>query len=113
MKYIVITAKHHEGFAMYLSKVSPFNLTDATSWKRDPLRELAAAAKRQGIKFGVYYSHAMDWHHPGGSTPSGIWDPAQMGSMDDYLRDIAVPQVRELLTNHPDLAVLWWTCPWA
>ena len=111
MKYIVITAKHHEGFAMYPSKVSPFNLTDATSWKRDPLRELAAAAKRQGIKFGVYYSHAMDWHHPGGSTPSGIWDPAQMGSMDDYLRDIAVPQVRELLTNYPDLAVLWWDMP--
>jgi alpha-L-fucosidase len=111
MKYIVITAKHHEGFAMYPSKVSPFNLTDATSWKRDPLRELAAAARRQGIKFGVYYSHAMDWHHPGGSTPSGIWDQAQMGSMDDYLRDIAVPQVRELLTNYPDLAVLWWDMP--
>jgi alpha-L-fucosidase len=111
MKYIVITAKHHEGFAMYPSKVSPFNLTDATSWKRDPLRELAAAARRQGIKFGVYYSHAMDWHHPGGSTPHGVWDPAQLGNMDDYLRDISVAQVRELLTNYPDLAVLWWDMP--
>jgi hypothetical protein len=79
MKYIVITAKHHEGFAMYPSKVSPFNLTDATSWKRDPLRELAAAAKRQGIKFGVYYSHAMDWHHPGGSTPQRDLGPGPDG----------------------------------
>jgi alpha-L-fucosidase len=111
MEYVVLTAKHHEGFAMYPSKVSPFNLTDATPFKRDPVRELSEAARRQGLRFGVYYSQAMDWHHPGGTTPGPEWDPAHAGDTDEYLRTIAVPQVRELLTSYPDLAVLWWDMP--
>jgi alpha-L-fucosidase len=110
MKYMVFTAKHHDGFAMYPSQVSRFAL-GATPWKRDPVRELADAAARRGIKFGVYYSHAVDWHHPGGSDPQPVWDPAQAGGRDDYLRDVSVPQVRELLANYPDLAVLWWDTP--
>src|ERR1022692_4595442 len=62
MKYIVITSKHHDGFAMYGSKASPYNIVDATPFKRDPLKELAAACKRQGIKLGFYYSQTQDWH---------------------------------------------------
>ncbi len=111
-KYIVITAKHHDGFAMFHSKATPYNIYDATPFKRDPLAELAEACRKQGIKLGFYYSQAQDWHHPGGAAAKGgHWDKAQDGSMDDYIDKIAVPQVRELLTNYGDVAVLWWDTP--
>jgi alpha-L-fucosidase len=112
MKYIVITAKHHDGFAMYPSKVSPFNLHDATPFKRDPLAELAEACRREGLRFGLYYSQAMDWHHPGGQPPNrGWWDAAQHGDMTNYIHTIAVPQVRELCSNYGPLAEIWWDMP--
>jgi alpha-L-fucosidase len=121
MKYIVITSKHHDGFAMFHSKASDFNIYDATPFKRDPLAELAAACKRQGIKLGFYYSQAQDWNHPGGAAarrnpeknidPENHWDPAQQGSMDEYIDKVAVPQVKELLSNYGKLAVLWWDTP--
>ena len=117
MKYIVITAKHHDGFAMFHSKTSPFNIVDATPFGRDPLKELSAACKKQGIKLGFYYSQAQDWHHPGGyaivrnNRKQGHWDKAQDGDFHQYVRDIAIPQVRELLTNYGDVAVLWWDTP--
>src|SRR5439155_2784537 len=60
MRYMIITAKHHDGFAMYDSKVSDYNVVAATPFKRDPLRELRDAAKRQNLRFGFYYSHAFD-----------------------------------------------------
>jgi alpha-L-fucosidase len=111
-KYIVITAKHHDGFAMFHSTVTPYNIYDATPFKRDPLAELAEACRKQGIKLGFYYSQAQDWHHPGGAAAKGgHWDKAQDGDMDDYIDKIAVPQVRELLTNYGDVAVLWWDTP--
>jgi len=121
MKYIVITSKHHDGFAMFHSKASPYNIYDATPWKHDAIKELADAARRQGLKFGVYYSQAQDWHHPGGAAANrnadrnidkeNHWDPAQQGSMDDYIDKIAVPQVRELLTKYGPISVLWWDTP--
>ncbi len=111
MKYIVITSKHHDGFAMFHSKTSPFNIYDATPFKRDPLKELAAACEKQGIKLGFYYSQSQDWHHPGGRAVHGRWDPAQEGDMDKYIQDIAVPQIREILTNYGHVAVLWFDTP--
>lgn len=112
MKYIVITSKHHDGFAMYPSRVSKFNIRDATPFKRDPLAELAAACRKAGIGFGLYYSHAMDWHHPGGQSPGrGWWDDAQKGDMTNYIDTIAVPQVREILTSYGPLCELWWDIP--
>ncbi len=111
MKYIVITSKHHDGFAMFRSQASPYNIYDATPFKRDPLKELSEACQRQGMKLGFYYSQAQDWRHPGGAAAGGHWDPAQDGSMDDYIRDIAVPQVKELLTNYGPIAILWWDTP--
>ena len=66
MKYIVITSKHHDGFAMFDSKVDPFNIVAATPFKRDPLKELAEECRKQGIKLGFYYSQAQDWTAPGG-----------------------------------------------
>ncbi|MDB6019225.1 MAG: Alpha-L-fucosidase [Pedosphaera sp.] len=111
MKYIVITAKHHDGFAMFHSKASPYNIYDATPFKRDPLAELAAACRKQDIKLGFYYSQAQDWGYPGGAAHGGHWDKAQEGSMDEYIDKKAVPQVRELLSNYGDVAVLWWDTP--
>ena len=112
MKYIVITSKHHDGFAMFHSSASPYNIYDATPFKRDPLKELAAACKNEGMKLGFYYSEAQDWHHPGGAAAKGgHWDPAQDGSMDDYIDKIAVPQVKELLSNYGPVSVLWWDTP--
>jgi len=111
MKYIVITSKHHDGFAMFRSAASPYNIYDATPFRRDPLAELAEACRKQDMKLGFYYSQAQDWHHPGGAAAGGHWDPAQGGDMDAYLRDIAEPQVRELLSNYGPLAILWWDTP--
>jgi alpha-L-fucosidase len=112
MKYIVITSKHHDGFAMFHSKASKWNIYDATPLKRDPLKELAAACQRHGIKLGFYYSQAQDWNHKGGAAAGGHWDkPAQDGDMDAYIRQIAVPQVREILTGYGPIAVLWWDTP--
>jgi len=111
MKYIVITSKHHDGFAMFKSAASSYNIVDATPFKRDALKELAAACKKYGVKLGLYYSQAQDWHHAGGAARHGRWDPAQEGEMTDYIKTIAVPQVKEILTNYGPIAVLWWDTP--
>jgi len=110
-KYIVITAKHHDGFAMFDTQASPWGITHATPFGRDPLRELAAACKKEGIQLGFYYSQAQDWNN-GGSAMTGKWDPAQRHDMDDYIDKIAVPQVKELLTHYGQFpAVIWWDTP--
>jgi len=111
MKYIVITSKHHDGFAMFCSEASTYDICDATPFKRDPLKELAAACQEHGIKLGFYYSQAQDWHHPGGAAAGGHWDRAQEGDMTQYIRTIAVPQVREILSNYGPIAILWWDTP--
>lgn len=111
-KYIVITSKHHDGFAMFHSKVSPYNVVDATPFKRDVIAEMAAACRKYGMKLGLYYSQAQDWYQPGGAHYSGkIWDNGQKGKMEDYIRNIAVPQVKEILSNYGDVAELWWDTP--
>jgi alpha-L-fucosidase len=111
MKYIVITAKHHDGFAMFHSQASAFNIYDATPFKRDPLAELAEACRREGIRLGFYYSQSQDWNHPGGGASGGHWDKAQDGSADEFVDKVDVPQIRELLTNYGDVAVLWFDTP--
>jgi alpha-L-fucosidase len=111
MKYIVITAKHHDGFAMYDTKVSPWNIMQATTFGRDPLKELAEACEQQGLKLGFYYSQAQDWNN-GGAAMGGKWDPAQNRSMDSYINHVAVPQIKELVSNYGEApAVLWWDTP--
>ena len=111
MKYIVITSKHHDGFAMYGSKVTKYNIVDATPFKRDPLKELAAACAKHNIRFGFYYSQSQDWHEPGGA--GNTWDfPADVekdksGAYDQYLREKAEPQVKELLTGYGPVCLIW------
>jgi alpha-L-fucosidase len=111
MRYIVITSKHHDGFAMFETKASPWNIVQASPFGRDPLKDLAAACRKYGIKLGFYYSQAQDWNN-GGAACGGKWDPAQKHSMDDYIDRVAVPQVTELLSNYGEFpAVLWWDTP--
>jgi alpha-L-fucosidase len=112
MKYIVITSKHHDGFAMYGSKVSAYNIVDATPFKRDPLKELAAACAKRNIRLGFYYSQAQDWHEPNGA--GNTWDflaDETKKDFDLYLRGKAEPQVRELLTNYGPVCLIWFDTP--
>ena len=110
-KYMVITSKHHDGFAMFKSTASDFNIVDATPFKRDVLKELAEACRKYDMKLGFYYSQAQDWHHKGGGVYGSNWDSSHVGDMKKYVDDIVVPQVREILTNYGDVAVLWWDTP--
>jgi alpha-L-fucosidase len=135
MKYIVITSKHHDGFALFDSKVTDWDIVDATPYGKDLIKPLAEACRKHGIKLGLYYSHAQDWVNPGGAaarkkttegwanpdsakidayteTHGGHWDPAQTTkSMTEYMYEVAIPQVKEILTNYGDIAVLWWDTP--
>jgi alpha-L-fucosidase len=112
MKYIVITSKHHDGFALYDSKVSTWDIVDATPFKRDVLKELAAACAKAGIRLGFYYSQAQDWHEPNGA--GNTWDflaDETKKDFDQYLRDKAEPQIRELLTGYGPVALIWFDTP--
>jgi alpha-L-fucosidase len=112
MKYIVITAKHHDGFAMFRSKADPFNIYDATPFKRDPLQELATACQKAGMRFGFYYSHDQDWTTPGGAVIGKTWDKEQQGDFTEYLRKKSLPQFKELLSNYqPAPDILWFDTP--
>jgi alpha-L-fucosidase len=111
MKYIVITSKHHDGFAMFKTKASPWNIVQATPYGKDPLKALAKSCRKYGIKLGFYYSQAQDWNN-GGAACAGKWDKAQDRDMDDYIDKVAVPQVKEILSNYGEFpAVLWWDTP--
>ncbi len=106
MKWIVITAKHHDGFCMFDTKLTDYNVVKATPFKRDPLKELAEACREEGIKLGFYYSQTLDWHHPNGMGNDWDYDPAKQ-DFAKYLREYVKPQLRELLTNYGPVAVIW------
>jgi alpha-L-fucosidase len=111
MKYLVITSKHHDGFAMYQSAVSKYNIYAATPFHRDPLKELAAACARRHIKFGFYYSQAQDWHEPNGAGNTWDFGPDDKKDFDQYLRGKAEPQVKELLTGYGPICLIWFDTP--
>jgi alpha-L-fucosidase len=111
MKYIVITSKHHDGFALYDSKVSTWDVVDATPFKRDVLKELADACAKQGMRLGFYYSQAQDWHDPNGAGNDWDFGPDDKKDFDKYLRAKAEPQVRELLTGYGPVALIWFDTP--
>jgi alpha-L-fucosidase len=118
MKYMVMMAKHHDGFALYDSKVSKYDIVDMTRFKRDPVAELAAACQKAGLKFGVYYSVDRDWHHPdaacdGRYNQCNFWDYPQNKAADamdrwhnNYFPNYAYKQVEELVTRYP-IDILW------
>ena len=130
MKYMVVTSKHHEGFAMFRSKADPFNVVDATPFGRDVIEELANACARRGMKLGLYYSQDLDWSEPNGGgylSPAdnhGLHDNEFMSWTNDwdfpdnahknytecFERKIK-PQVREILTQYGDLCLIWFDTP--
>lgn len=106
MRYLVVTAKHHDGFAMYHSRVSQYNLVEWTPLKRDIVKEIADACRKAGIRFCVYYSHREDWDDPGGYGNHWDYKPADK-NFQKYLDEKSKPQLRELLTNYGPLGLVW------
>ena len=127
MKYFIITAKHHDGFAMFPSEAYPYDIR-LTSFHRDPMKELREAARKYGVKFGFYYSHAFDWEHP--CAPGNDWEYRHPGGdqrlggtnwwnseyhdylseADKYVKEKSIPQILELIHNYqPD--ILWFDTP--
>jgi alpha-L-fucosidase len=119
MKYIVITSKHHDGFAMFKSAVSQYNVADATPYKRDILKALADACAKRGMRLGFYYSQSQDWHEKDGAGNTWDFGPDQgpapdnkeLKNYDAYLRGKAEPQVKELLTGYGPVALIWFDTP--
>lgn len=135
MKYMIITAKHHDGFAMFKSKASHYNIVDFTPYGKDILDGLAKACRKYDMKLGFYYSQIQDWNNPGGTTGrrpmsqgwpnpdaekidaytlahNGSWDPLQQTrTREEYFDQLAIPQIKELLENYGDVAVIFWDTP--
>lgn len=124
MKYFVFTSKHHDGFAMFKTKVDKWNIVDATPFGRDVVGELAEACYKYGIKFGLYYSQELDWHHEHGggydqfAPCSGIswdnsWDYPDRSKKDFSIcfEEKIKPQVTEILTQYGDLCLIWFDVP--
>ncbi len=109
MRYLVITAKHHEGFAMFRSPSNPYNIVEATPWKRDPIAELARACRAHGIRLCFYYSQDQDWHEPDGAWNDWDFDESKK-DFARYLR--GKPQITELLTQYGPIGLIWFDTPY-
>ena len=111
MKYIVITSKHHDGFAMYHSQVNKFNIVDATPFDRDPMKELAQACKRHGLGLGCYYSHYQDWTFPGGGNGPKQTADGRKVDFKYYYENKCRAQVEEITTQYGPIAIVWLDTP--
>ena len=110
MQYLVITSKHHEGFAMFDSE-HPFNIVDATPFGRDPMKELADACRAEGLGFGFYYSHNQDWTSPGATGARGKHPDGSRATFDEYFKTKCYPQVKEICSNYGPLTIVWFDTP--
>jgi alpha-L-fucosidase len=109
-KYMVITSKHHDGFCLFKSALTDYNMIDATPFGRDVIKELADECQKQGMRLGFYYSQTQDWHHPDGDGNDWDFDESKKdfaGYIDNYVKS----QVRELLTNYGPVALIWFDTP--
>jgi alpha-L-fucosidase len=111
MRYLVITSKHHDGFSMYDSKADPYNIVAATPFKRDPIKDLARACKRRGIRLCFYYSQDQDWHEPEASGNTWDWPKKTKRGFARYLEAKVKPQLRELLTKYGPIGLIWFDTP--
>lgn len=125
MKYIVVTAKHHDGFSMFHTKTSDYNVVDATPFGRDPMAELAEACREEGLKLGFYYSHVREWNHPMAQSfekkgrgdlygnYGNFWDYPNENRKDlqAYIDEFDMPQLKELLTQYGDVLTIWFDTP--
>ncbi len=111
-KYLVVTAKHHDGFAMFDSEVSGYNLRSGSPFGRDLIAELCEACQERGIKLGLYYSHNQDWHEPDAVGNEWDFDPPSEARFDRYMERKGLPQVRELLTRYGPILLIWYDTPY-
>jgi alpha-L-fucosidase len=111
MKYIIITSKHHDGFAMFHSKVNSFNIVDATPFGKDPMQELAQECRKAGLGFGFYYSHNQDWTYPGGAGGPRVDSEGNTKTFDDYFLEKCLPQVEEITRNYGEIELIWFDTP--
>jgi len=111
MKYVVITSKHHDGFAMYDSKSNDFNVVKATPYNYDPMKDLAKACKDEGIGFGFYYSHNQDWTFPGGNNGPTTDADGKPANFDDYFAKKCLPQVEEITSEYGPIEIVWFDTP--
>jgi alpha-L-fucosidase len=109
-KYLVITSKHHDGFCLFRSKQTKYNMADATPFGRDPLKELADECAKAGIKMCFYYSQTQDWHHPDGDGNDWDYDTSKQ-NFASYIDDYVIPQVKELLTSYGPIGLIWFDTP--
>ena len=123
LKYIVFTCKHHEGFALFDSKVSDFNIMN-TPYGKDLLKELSLACKKYDIKLGIYYSQDLDWHEKdgggyktinedcAGTSWSNNWDfDDKDKNFDNYFYNKCLPQIEEIMTNYGEISLAWFDIP--
>ena len=128
MQYVILTSKHHDGFAIWPSDVNKYNIRDVSHFQRDPLKELVDAAHAEGMHVGFYYSHAFDWEDP--NAPGNDWDyqnpggdkglfgginwynahPEMVPRIEKYVYGKAIPELKELIAKyHPD--IFWFDTP--
>lgn len=107
MKYVTITAKHHDGFALWDSQVSDYDVAEFTNPQRDIIRELADACAKHGLMLGLYYSHWVDWEHPDGWDHSKEIYGIAAEDYDRYWQTKVIPQIRELLSNYGEIGIMW------
>ncbi len=107
MKYVTLTAKHHDGFGLWDSEVSDYDVADHTSPKRDIVEELAEACRKHGLKLGLYYSHWVDWEHEFGWDHTKEIYKITPEQYDQYWQEKVMPQMRELLTNYGPIGMMW------
>lgn len=111
MKYIIITSKHHDGFAMFHTKVDSFNIVDYSPYGKDPMKELSDECRSQGLGFGFYYSHNQDWTTPGGTRGPVTYPNGKPASFDDYFYKKCLPQVSEICSNYGQIDFVWFDTP--
>lgn len=118
MKYIVLTSKHHDGFCLWDSEVTDYDIMDTAPFKRDIVKELLEASRKHDIKFGLYHS-IVDWHHP--QAQGNLYPNYNAGQKDqsvvnpefpEYYKNYLKPQVKELLTKYGDIDVVWFDGDW-
>jgi alpha-L-fucosidase len=106
-RYMIITAKHHDGFAMFNSTQTGYDIVESTPYGKDPMKDLAEACAEVGIRFGFYYSQMLDWHDP--NARGNNWDYPSEGEKDfqKYLDEVVKPHLRDLLTNYGPICMIW------